>query len=86
MAEDLYRVILKGYGTDKGEYYIEEDFAKLFKISTAKAKEILSASPKTLKENLTLEKANQYKEAIEKVGANCEIENMKYNLGGLSLE
>ncbi|MCW8956442.1 MAG: hypothetical protein OQL09_06135 [Gammaproteobacteria bacterium] len=86
MSEDLYRVILKGYSADKGEYYIEVDFAKLFKISPEKARELFGSLPATIKENLPLEKANQYKSAILKTGALCEVESMQFNVGGLSLE
>lgn len=86
MSEDLYRVIVNGCSADKGEYYAELEFAKLFKISPEKSKKILHATPKTIKENLTLEKANQYKSAIEKTGVLCELENMKFNISGLSLE
>lgn len=86
MPEDLYRVILKGYSTGKGEYYIEVDFASLFKISREKAKDLLGSAPMVIKENLSLEKAKQYKLAIEKAGALCELENMKFDTSGLSLE
>ena len=86
MPGDLYRVIVNGYSTDKGEYYAELEFARLFKITPEKSRKILHASPQTIKENLTLEKADQYRNAIEKAGVTCELENMKYDLGGLSLE
>ena len=86
MSEDLYRVILKGYSTGKGEYYIELDLSELFKIPREKAKELLTTSPKTIKENLPLDQAKKYKEAIEKAGALCELENMRFDTGGLSLE
>ncbi len=86
MSEELYRVVLKGYAPNKGEYYIELEFAKLFKITPQKAKELLTTSPTIIKENLSVEKANQYKSAIEKTGAVCEVESMKYDLSGLSLE
>lgn len=86
MSQEQYRVILTGYATSKGEYYVEIDFAKLFKITREKAKELFKTSPTTIKEGLSLEEANQYKSAIEKTGATCDVENMKYDLGGLSLE
>lgn len=86
MSDDLYRVIVNGYSSGKGEYYVEQEFARLFKITTEKSRKILHASPKTIKENLTLEKANQYKSMIEKIGVICELENMKFNLSGLTLE
>ncbi len=86
MSEELYRVVLKGYSAGKGEYYIEVEFAKLFKIPHEKAKELFNSSPAIIKENLPFEQANQYKNAIEKTGALCEMESMKYNISGLSLE
>jgi len=86
MSEELYRVVLKGYSLGKGEYYIELDFAKLFKITREKAKEVLKSSPKTIKVNLSIEEAEKYKKAIEKTGALCELENMKFDTSGLSLE
>lgn len=86
MSEDLFKVVLEGYKSGKGEFYIEQDLAGLFKISREKARELLLAAPKTIKENLSLEEATKYKDAIEKTGAACNIENMKFNLGGLSLE
>lgn len=86
MAEELYRIILKGYSTEKGEYYVEEDFSKLFKITIEKAKALLSSASVTIKENLSAEQANQYKVKVEQAGALCEIESMKFDTGGLSLE
>ncbi|MCH8106669.1 MAG: ribosomal protein L7/L12 [Proteobacteria bacterium] len=86
MAEDQYRIVLTGYSTSKGEYYIEEDFAKLFKISLERAKEMFQTSPTLIKHDLSLDQANKYKNSIEKTGAICEIESMKYNFSGLSLE
>lgn len=86
MTEEQYRVILNGYSTGKGEYYIEEDFAKIFKITHEKAKKLFNSSPTIIKENLSFEQAGRYKKSIEKTGAVCEVESMKYNLSGLSLE
>lgn len=86
MSEAQYRVILQGYAQGKGEYYVEVEFAKLFKLTPEKAKEVFSAVPKIIKEKLPLEQAEKYKSAIEKTGALCEIENMKYDTSGLSLE
>jgi len=86
MSEDLYKVNLKGYSPGKGEYYVEEAFAKLFKIKQEKARELLSSAPTVIKENISLEQANKYQAAIEETGASCEIESMNYDLGGLSLE
>lgn len=86
MAEDTYKVILQGYGSGKGEYYVEEDFAKLFHITREKAKELFSQAPVTIKKDLSEAEANRYQEAVKNTGAKCEIENMKFDLGGLSLE
>lgn len=86
MAEAMYRVILQGYAAGKGEYYVEVEFAKLFKLTPQKAKEVLKSAPTKIKENLPLEQAEKYKSAIEKIGAICELENMKYDTSGLSLE
>ncbi|MFW2374288.1 MAG: ribosomal protein L7/L12 [Gammaproteobacteria bacterium] len=86
MSDDDYSVVLKGYQAGKGEYYVEEAFAKLFKITADKAKQLLNSAPTVIKENLPLEKANQYKKAIDQTGASCEVENTKFNTGGLSLE
>ncbi len=85
MAES-YRVILTGYGSGKGEHYIEADFAKLFKITLDQAKQVLKEVPKSLKENLSLEVATKYKEAIDKTGAKCDLENMRYDTSKFSLE
>jgi ribosomal protein L7/L12 len=86
MAGEKFKVILKGYGEGKGEFYIEEDFAQLFKITREKAKELLTGAPVTIKKDLSAEDAARYEAAIRKIGARCEIENMKFNLSGLSLE
>ena len=84
--EERYRVILNGYGEAKGEYYIEEDFAKLFKMTREQANALLEKSPTPIKENLSIQQANQYKEAIDNTGARCEVESMQFNTSGLSLE
>ena len=86
MSEEQYRVILKGYGTGKGQYYIETDFAELFNITQEKAKKIFKSCPAIIKENISFEQASKYQDAIEKTGALCEVESTKYDLGGLSLE
>ncbi len=86
MAEEQYRIILKGYLAGKGEYYIEQDFAKLCKITPEKAKELFNASPTIIKENLSSEQASQYKKTLEATGAICEIESMKFDFSGLTLE
>ena len=86
MSDNNYSVILKGYSKDQGEYYIEEAFAKLFKVSPEKARELLQSAPKTIKENLSKEQAEKYQQAIKSTGALCEVENMSFDTGGLSLE
>ncbi len=86
VEEEKFRVILKGYGSDKGEYYIEQEFAALFKIPQEKAKALFKAVPKTIKEDMTKDQAKKYKAAIEKTGAKCEIESTRFDLSGLSLE
>ena len=80
-----YRVVLLGFSSDKGEYYIEKEFAELFKITQEKSKEMFRSVPTTIRENITLDEAQKYEQAIKKTGANCEVENMKFNLSGLSL-
>lgn len=80
-----FRVILLGFSSDKGEYYIEKDFAELFKISQEKAKEMFRSVPTTIRENISLEEAQKYEKIIVKTGASCEVENMKFNISGLSL-
>lgn len=87
MAEDRYRLILMGYGQeDKGEYYIEKDLAELLKIKPEAARKLLLSAPVKLEEDLSLEQATHHKEVIEKTGALCEVEMMKFDFSGLSLE
>jgi hypothetical protein len=86
MAEELFRVILKGYSPGKGEYYIEQDLAKLFNITPEKAKELFSSSPTTIREKLSFEQANHFKNKLEATGASCEVESMRFDTSGLSLE
>jgi len=86
VAEDLYKIILQGYGGDKGEYYVEEEFANLFNIPRETAKELFSKAPITIKKNISEAEANRYSKAIKKTGAKCDVENMKFDLSGLSLE
>jgi ribosomal protein L7/L12 len=86
MSEELFRVILKGYQPGKGEYYVEQDFARLCKLTPEKARDLLKTAPKKIKENLTREEADRFKAAIEKTGAACEVESMKFDFDGLSLQ
>ena len=83
--DNNFRVILLGFSSDKGEYYIEKEFAELFKISPEKSKEMFRSAPTTIRENISLEEAQKYEQAIKKTGANCEVENMKFNISGLSM-
>jgi ribosomal protein L7/L12 len=80
-----FRVILLGFSSNKGEYYIEKEFAELFKISHEKSKDMFRSVPTTIRKNITLEEAQKYERAIKKTGADCEVENMKFNISGLSL-
>lgn len=86
MEQGQFRVILKGYKSGKGEYYIEEDFGNLFNITQKEARAYFAEVPKTLKENIQVEEAEQLKKAIHDIGADCEVEDMRFNLSGLSLE
>ena len=86
MEEELFRVVLKGYGPGKGYYYIEKDFAELFKLPVEKVKDLFKATPRVLKKNLTSAQAEKYLAAIKGTGADCEIESNRFDLSGLSLE
>jgi len=86
MPEPKYRIILTGYAGNKGEYYVEMDLSKRFKISREKARELLQGAPTTVRENLTTDQATKYKTVIDATGASCEVENMMFNISGLSLE
>lgn len=77
--------MLLGFSSEKGEYYIEREFAELFKISHEKSKDLFRSVPTTVRKNITLEEAQKYERAINKTGAICEVENMKFNISGLSL-
>ena len=66
--------------------YIQEDFAKLFNIPYEKYEVLFKSLPKVIKENLSYEQVNQYINKIKEVGAECEMESMKFDTGGLSLE
>jgi len=81
-----YRVILLGFNSGKGEYYIEKEFAELFKISHEKAKTLFRSVPTLIRKNISMEDAQKYEEAIKKTGADCEVENMNVDVSGLSLE
>jgi transcriptional regulator CtsR len=86
LSEPLYKIVLTGYTADKGEYYIEVGFSKLFKISYEEAKELFKNVPTTIKDGLSIDQAKQYKKEIEKIGAKCEIDDMRYDFSGLSID
>lgn len=83
---DIYRVVLLGFNSGKGEYYIEKEFADLFKISHDKAKAMFRAAPTVVRENISLPEAQKYEEAINRTGASCEVENMNFNISSFSME
>ena len=83
---DTFRVILTGYASKKGEYYIEEAFAQAFSITHAEARQIFKSLPNTLREGLSLAEAEEFKAAVVAAGASCDIENMRFNISHLSLE
>lgn len=86
MDEAKFQVVLKGYGSGKGEYYIEKAFAELFKTSQEKVKVLFKSLPKILKENITQAEAEKYKKAIDKTGAVCEVVDNRFDFSGLSIE
>jgi len=85
-VSNKFRVVLLGFNAGKGEYYIEKDFAELFKISHDKAKTMFRSVPTTIRKNISLEEAEKYQSVISKTGANCEVENMNFNTSGFSME
>jgi ribosomal protein L7/L12 len=84
--EAKFQVVLKGYGSGKGEYYIEKDFAELFKLPQEKVKVLFKNLPKILKENLTKSEAEKYQKAISKTGADCDVVDNRFDFSGLSVE
>ena len=86
MDEAKFQVVLKGYGADKGEYYVEKDFAELFKLPPEKVKVLFKNLPKILKDNLTQAEAEKYKKAISKTGADCDVVDNRFDFSGLSIE
>ena len=93
MSEGLYKVVITGYyhiditgyKTSKGEYYIEKDFAALCHITPQQARKLIQSSPTTIKENLTIDEANRYRDKIEKTGVSCQIQDMDSKPAELSL-
>jgi len=86
MDEAKFEVVLKGYGSDKGEYYIEKDFAEMFKLPIEKVKRLFKSTPRVLKENMTEAEAEKFQKAIQATGAKCEVVDNRYDISGLSLE
>ena len=84
--EEKFKIIVKGYLPDKGEYYVEKDFAKQFKITEEKAKHILRSAPNVIKKDLCKDEAEKFVLAIRKLGVDCEVESMRFDFSGLSLE
>lgn len=82
---DGFRVKLLGYGAKKGEYYIEQDYGKLFNMTQAEARQLFKSLPHVVAEGLTEAEAEELKEKIVAAGAKCEIEDMRFNLSHLSL-
>ncbi|MBN1378191.1 MAG: ribosomal protein L7/L12 [Gammaproteobacteria bacterium] len=80
-----YHVDMTGYKTQKGEYYIEKDFADAFHIPREKARELFQSVPTVLKENLSYDEAQQYRKKIEAAGGSCEIQDMDSRPAELSL-
>ena len=81
-----FKVVLLGFNSGKGEYYVEKEFAELFKISHDKAKTMFRSAPTVIRKNISQAEAQKYEQAISKTGALCEVENMSYNISGLSVE
>ena len=94
MSDELYKIVITGYyhvditgyKTHKGEYYIEKDFAELFHITPQQARKLIQSSPRVIKENITIEEANHYRDKIEEAGVSCEIQDMDSKPAELSLE
>ena len=84
MSEE-YRVILTGYEPNKGEYYIELDYGKLFDLTQAQAKQLFKNLPHTVAEGISKAEAEILKEKINGAGAKCEIEDARFNISHLSL-
>ncbi len=81
-----FKVVLLGFNSDKGEYYVEKEFAELFKISHDKAKAMFRSVPTVIRKNISQTEAQKYEKAISITGALCEVENMSYNISTLSID
>ena len=74
-----YHVELTGYETNKGEYYIEKDFAEFMHIPRQQARQLIQRSkksPKVLVRNLPIDKAIHLRDKIEITGVCCEVLDM----------
>ena len=71
---DTYTVTITG---DISEYQQREDaiaaFAKLFSIPMAQAENTINKAPIAIKKGITLEKADQFKEALIGIGVECIV-------------
>lgn len=77
MSEDKYQVVFGGNIT--GEYPLDvtvKRFAKYFKLSDSKAKQLFSGDSQIIKSDLTEEAAMTLAMAIATVGCECVIELM----------
>lgn len=86
MSEQKFNIILTGYGSGKGKYFIESDLAEMFKIERRDARTLLEACPVTIKNELSESIAQRYIDGIEAVGATCEREDLRFDLGKYSIE
>jgi hypothetical protein len=77
MSEDKYQVIFDGSITE--EYPLDitiRRFAKYFKISKVKAKQLFSGEPQIIKANLSEDAAMKLAMAIATIGCECILEVM----------
>lgn len=87
MSNITYRIILEGYLPGKGEFYIEEDFAKVAQIPLEKARALFKSCPVKLTEGLSEADTEKYIAIMKKVGAKCAKEDMRnsFDLDHLSV-
>ena len=74
---------------DFSEDAVISSLQKIFSLSEDNARKLVDGKPRTLKKNLTQDKAYQVKAALEKIGLNISLERMQVKLGaplGLTLE
>lgn len=78
MGAENYRVVFRGEvqeGMSVEE--VKQNLAALFKTDVAKVEDFFSGKRDTIKRDLTLERAQQYRAAVEKTGARCIIEQQE---------